>query len=231
MGAQPSKWMQQIFAIYDRMRARGEIYEVECNGLTLKVQKNVYSPDMFSDSLLFSTELPKIVGQKSLLEIGTGTGIIGIACALNGAKVVLTDVNPDAVQVARENAKRYDPTIQVMEGDMYAPLNADEKFDFIFWSHPYNNWDEPVEDMLLRSGLDYNYEALRKYIKGASQHLAPNGKLLLGTGNTADIETIVKVAHENGYSIRILKASEMPLAIDDTGRIINMIFQFDRYEN
>ena len=225
-----TKWMQQIFEIYDRMRNRGdsEIYEVECNGLNLKVHKNVYSPDLFSDSIWFSNELPGIVCHESLLEVGTGTGIIGISCALNGAKVVLTDVNPDAVGVAKENAKRYDPNIQVREGDIYDPVDAGEKFDYIFWSHPYNNWDEPVEDMLLRSGLDHNYEGLRKYIKGASSHLKPNGKLLLGTGNTADLPTIVKVANENGYSIRILKASEMPLAVGDKGRIINMIFQFDR---
>jgi len=222
-------WMKQIFAIYEKMRnrAKGDFYEAECNGLTFKVHKNVYSPDQFSDSTYFSKELPKIVGNSSLLEIGTGTGVISIICALKGAKVFLTDINPDAVKVAKENAKRYNLDIPIKESDMYESINPDEKFDFIFWSHPYNNWNEPVDDMLLRSGLDYKYDSLRRYIEGARAHLLPGGKLLLGTGNTADIATIAKIAEKNKYSIRILKASEMPLAFKEKGRIINMIFQFD----
>lgn len=225
-------WMQQVFAVYDKMRARakGDYYTAECNGLVFKVHKNVYSPDQFSDTTYFSKELPKIVGKKSLLEIGTGTGAIGIFCALNEANVTLTDINPDAVKTAQENAKAQNLDVPVKESDMYDALSIDEKFDYIFWSHPYNNWDEPVEDMLMCSGLDHNYNSLRKYIKGAKNHLTPNGKLLLGTGNSADIETIVAIAHENNYSVTILKASKMPLAFGDEARIINMIFQFDSYD-
>ncbi len=225
-------WMQQVFAVYDRMRSRaqGDYYTAECNGLVFKVHKNVYSPDQFSDTTYFSKELPKIVGDSYLLEIGTGTGAIGIFCALNGANATLTDINPDAVKTARENAKAQNLDIPVKESDMYDALSIDEKFDFIFWSHPYNNWDEPVEDMLMRSGLDYHYNSLRKYIKGAKDHLTSNGKLLLGTGNSADIETIVSIAHENNYSVSILRASKMPLDFGDEARIINMIFQFDSYD-
>lgn len=225
-------WIQQVFAVYDKMRNRttGDSYNAECNGLIFKVHKNVYSPDQFSDTTYFSKELPKIVKNSSLLEIGTGSGAIGIFCALEGAKVALTDINPDAVMVAKENAEKYNLNIQIKESDIYDSLGADEKFDYIFWSHPYNNWNEPVEDMLSKSGLDYGYNSLKKYIEGAKNHLTAKGKLLLGTGNTTDIETIVKIAHENGYSIRILKASEMPLAFGDKSRIINMIFQFDKYE-
>lgn len=225
-------WMQQVFAIYDKMRnrAKGDYYTANCNGLVFKVHKNVYSPDQFSDTTYFSKELPQIVGNGSLLEIGTGTGAIGIFCALNGAKTTLTDINTDAVKTAKENAKSQNLNILIKEGDMYDALNIDDKFDFIFWSHPYNNWDEPVENMLMRSGLDYHYNSLRKYIEGAKNHLTPQGKLLLGTGNSADIETIVKIAHENNYSIKILRASKMPLAFGDNARIINMIFQFDSYD-
>ena len=79
----------------------------------------------------------------------------------------------------------------------------------------------------MRSGLDYKYNSLRKYIEGAKKHLTPNGKLLLGTGNSADIETIVEIARENNYSVSILKASKMPLAFGDDARIVNMILQFN----
>lgn len=224
-------WMQDIFSIYDKMRTRaeGDFYFAECNGLKMKVHKSVYTPDQFSDSTYFSKELSLIVKDSSLLEIGTGTGIIGISCALKGANVFLVDVNPEAVKVAKENSLIYHFNIPVIVSDVYDSLN-NQKFDYIFWSHPYNNWSEPVNDPLLKTGLDYNYNSLRKYISEARKHLTTNGKLLLGTGNTADLGTILKIADENKFRVRILKASEMPLAFGDKNKIINMILQFDSYD-
>jgi methylase of polypeptide subunit release factors len=224
----------EISRIYIEMRNRP--FEVRCIGLKLKSTSDVYAPDMFSDSAYFATELPKIVGQKSLLEIGTGTGIIGISCALNGANVVATDINLSAVKVAMTNIKTYSKKIEekngkmeVFHGDVYDMLALKEKeFDFIFWSHPYNNWPEPVTDMLLRSGRDHNYVGLLRYITGAKKHLKPDGKLLLGTGTTADIETIVQDANETNYSMRVFTAKQMPLAVGSGIMLTNMIVQFDK---
>jgi ribosomal protein L11 methyltransferase len=42
-----------------------------------------------------------------VLDVGTGSGILGLAALMLGAeRVVLTDIDPDAVEVARENAER-----------------------------------------------------------------------------------------------------------------------------
>lgn len=229
---QDDMWMDRVMKVYGRMKEKGEygIYGVVCNGISLQVHPNVYSPVEFSDSAWFATELPKIVEQNSLLEIGTGTGIVGISCALAGAKVVASDVNSDAVLIAKENVSHHSLRIDVRQGDVYSALQPDERFDYIFWSHPYNNWPTPVDNMLLQSGLDYNYESLKKYIKGAKDHLTPKGKLLLGTGNTADVETILKIADENGYVIQILSMSTMPLAKNGDVCITNMIVQFVKNE-
>lgn len=228
-GETHESWMNQIFVIYKLMRERAkeEFYTAKCNELEFKVHKNVYSPDQFLDTSFFSKELPKIVGKSSLLEVGTGTGAIGIFCALNGADVTLTDINPDAVKTARINAQKYGLNLDVRESDIFDALKKDEKFDYIFWSHPYNNWPETVEDMLLKSGLDYNYNSLTKYIEDSKNHLNANGKLLLGTGSSADINSILNIASKNDYSISLVKASGMPLAYGTKSKIINMIFQFN----
>jgi hypothetical protein len=60
--------------------------------------------------------------------------------------------------------------------------------------------------------MDYNYEGLRGYITEAKKHLmAPNGKLLLGTGDSADLRTVCAIAARNGYGLRLLKEAKMPL--------------------
>lgn len=227
--AEKERWRSVIFGIYHKMRATREPYEIQCGDLSLTVLPNVYAPKFFTDSLWFAQQLPDIVGKKSLLEIGTGTGIIAIFCARNGAHIVATDINPDALKNARINAARHHLAISVREGSLYEPIEPDEKFDFIFWAHPFNNWETPVDDMLLRSGMDYHYEGLKGYIAGAKNHLDHNSKLLLGTGDSADLKTIASVAKENGYSLKLLRETDMSLEEEGNNMIKYLLYEFAPY--
>jgi methylase of polypeptide subunit release factors len=211
--AERNEWRDGIIEIYRRMRKKtynGE-WVANVNGLTFVVLPTVYAPGFFTDTEWFAQRLPAVVGRSSLLEIGTGTGAIAVFCAQAGATVVATDVNPNAVRNAAINFARYGVTIETRCGVVYQPLADHEKFDAIFWAHPFNNSDTPITDMLLRSGMDYNYNGLREYISGAARHLKPTGKLLLGTGNTADCDTIIRTAGENGYRVRILDETQTVL--------------------
>jgi len=219
-------WKRSIYDIYDRMRDKAQKpYEIEYGGIILDVLPNVYAPEFFDDSLWFAKQLQEIVGDKSLLEIGTGTGIIAVFCAKNGAKVVATDINQDAVKNAPLNAERHKLDISVKEGDVYDALSPDEKFDFIFWAHPCNAWDVET-NMLLASGIDPLYQSLRKYIAGARDHSTPGGKLLLGTGDSADLKLIDAIAKDNGYSLKLLREINQPLEPGKDNRINDLIYEF-----
>jgi release factor glutamine methyltransferase len=207
------------------MRTPVHPYEFSWQHSKLVILPGVYAPGFFSDSLWFASELPSIVGRRSLLEIGTGTGIIGIACARRGAHVVATDINPEAIKCAHINATRNKVDIRIFEGNLYDPIPLESGFDFIFWAHPFNNGDEPVRDMLLRSGFDYRYEGLRGFIGRAKEHLSPNGRLLLGTGDTADQDTIDSIARIHGYGLSLLRQAEMPLADDPRVKITYFILE------
>ena len=67
----------------------------------------------------------------TLLDVGTGSGILALCAAKLGAdKITAVDIDPDAVRVARENAQRNGVAdkIDVREGDLIQGLN--ESFDF-----------------------------------------------------------------------------------------------------
>ncbi len=56
---------------------------------------------------------------RRVLDVGTGTGVLAIAVALEGAaRVVAVDVDPDAVQVARDNAAANDVTLELAVGSV-----------------------------------------------------------------------------------------------------------------
>ena len=226
--SQRKKWRQNIFDIYRRMKEKSKngVFEVRFGKIFLSVLPNVYDPVAFTDTLWFAKQIQKIVGKKSLLEIGTGSGAIAVSAALNGAKVVATDINPDAVKNARLNTKKTKTKVDVRQGNLYEPIGKNEKFDFIFWAHPFNNWGTPVSNMLLRSGLDYKYKGLRGYIAGAKKHLNSGGKLLLGTGDSADLKTIAEEAKKNGYSLKLLKKITMPLEKKGKAKITDLLYEF-----
>jgi release factor glutamine methyltransferase len=206
-----SEWHRAILNVFDRMRAEQSPYHIECSGKRFIVLPNVYSPKFFTDSLWFAEELPKLVNGSTLLEIGTGIGIVAVFCALAGAKVVATDINQSAVRNARLNAEMYEVDISVRLGNLFGPIKSHEKFDFIFWNHPFQNSDAPVADVLLKAAFDYKYKSLEGYIRQARQHLSKDGTLLLGTGDRADLPALAALAEENDFTLTVVKEAEMPL--------------------
>lgn len=75
-----------------------------------------------------------------ILDLCTGSGCIGIAAALafEDAEVVLADVSPAALAVAKQNIARHALANQVScaEGDLFAAV-AGQRFDLILANPPY----------------------------------------------------------------------------------------------
>jgi ribosomal protein L3 glutamine methyltransferase len=129
---------------------------------------------------------------KSILEVGTGSGCIAIACALEfpTAAVTASDISTDALDVARLNVDRYQlaDRVQLVEADL---LNGIEgSFDIIISNPPYvpdqERTELPAEYMHepalgLFSGAD-GLDSARRILQDASQLLSANGILVLEVG-------------------------------------------------
>lgn len=220
-----NQFVEEVVAAYARMRRHSYPYTYttrslagspSASGLDIVVFPEVYSPTYFTDSEWFATELPRIVGHGSFLEIGTGTGIIALQVAINqeafgGAQVTATDINAQAVANARHNFERYGVNASAIQSDVYDALDTSQKFDFIFWNHPFNCCISLVTDMLHRAGFDYEYRDLERYIAGARRHLTDQGTTLLGTSVHADLSRIEELARDHGYTMELLRKESSPL--------------------
>lgn len=77
-------------------------------------------------------ELPLSPGE-TVLELGAGMGLPGIACAAKGCRVTLSDFNPIAVELAGENARRNGLEIEMLQED-WRNFSCDQRFDLLLAS-------------------------------------------------------------------------------------------------
>jgi release factor glutamine methyltransferase len=72
-----------------------------------------------------------------VLDVGAGSGAIALAIAAEhpGARVVATDVSPDAIALAAENAQRLGLDVELVLGDLIEPV--DGRFDLVVSNPPY----------------------------------------------------------------------------------------------
>lgn len=132
---------------------------------------------------------------RRILDIGTGSGCIAIACAkaFPAAAVDAVDISPHALEVAGRNVARHGVEAQVtlLQGDVFEPVPA-RRYDLIVANPPYVSDGEmqalPREylhepDLALRAGRD-GLDVVRRILAGAQQHLAPGGALFVEVGNS-----------------------------------------------
>jgi len=140
------------------------------------------------------------IGQRPaarILEIGTGSGCIAIACAhaFPEAAVDATDTDPDALDVARDNVRRHDVAdrVRLHRADVYAGLPGGRHYDLIVSNPPYV--DAPGMAALpaeyrhepahaLAAGHD-GLDVATRIVAGAAGRLSPDGLLALEVGRAA----------------------------------------------
>ena len=115
--------------------------EVEFFGCTLLVDQRVLIPRSETEILvsLISEKNPKGV----LFDICCGSGAIGIALKKKhpDLTVFCSDISKEALDLAKENAKKNEVEISFLQGDLFAPFEG-KKADFIVSNPPYISLEE-----------------------------------------------------------------------------------------
>ena len=105
--------------------------------LEFKVNNSVLIPRPETEELV-SLMLKEDLDGKEILDIGTGSGCIAISLAKNlpNAKVSALDISEQALEVAKENAKLNNVSIEFIHADIFE-FQSDKKYDIFVSNPPY----------------------------------------------------------------------------------------------
>jgi release factor glutamine methyltransferase len=158
--------------------------------IVLEVCDQVYEPA--EDSFLFAENLHVKVGAQ-VLDMGTGSGLLAILAAKQACAVVAMDINPYAVKCAKQNAQSNNAAgkMAFLQGDLFAPLAENPKFDLILFNAPYLPSERGEEESWLGrawAGGATGRQVIDKFIAQAPRHLERGGEILLMQSNLAGVE-------------------------------------------
>lgn len=177
-------------------------FEIETDDL-------VYIPS--DDTFLLAENLEIKEGQ-SVLEIGTGSGLVSMYASLLTDDVTATDINYNALELAEKNFKLNNiNTIRLEFGDMFEPVK-NEKFDVILFNTPYLPTDS---DDIINDDLNYAFDGgldgrkvIDRFINEVSNHLNDNGIVQIIQSSLSDNDRTLDMFDRNGFVAEIAESEK-----------------------
>ena len=146
-----------------------------------------------------------------ILELGTGTGAIAITLKIhqpsNTVTVTATDISPQCLELAKQNAVRHKVDIGWILSDWFSAIEMSERYDMIVSNPPYiaqgdfylTQGDLSAEPLLALSPGPTGMESLQQIISIAPGYLKPNGYLLLEHGYDQEVAVAI-LLKSNGFT-------------------------------
>ena len=177
-------------------------FEIETDDL-------VYMPS--DDTFLLAENLEIKEGQ-SVLEIGTGSGLVSMYASLLTDDVTATDINFNALELAEKNFKLNNiNTIKLEFGDLFEPVK-NEKFDVILFNTPYLPTDS---DDIINDNLNYAFDGgldgrkvIDRFIEEAPNHLNDKGIVQMIQSSLSDNDKTLNMFDRQGFLAEIAQSEK-----------------------
>ena len=177
-------------------------HDLNIEGINILVKDKVFTPN---PKITYSTtqilkHIP-FLENKEILDMGCGTGIIGIYCLKKGVKhVVFTDIEEVALINTKINLKKNNiqSKYDILHSNLFEKIT--KKFDYVFANLPI--LDEVWNSKAITNNILRFLENCKNYIK-------PGGKIYLSWASFADIQPLIKTLKKLNYNYKIIEEDKI----------------------
>ena len=192
------------------------------------IYKNVYTivqPSVFSPINTISTRIlldfidTLELKNKTVLELGCGSGIISVFSASKNGYVTASDINECAINSLSNAAMKQGFSIKTLISDLFKNIDT-PNFDFIFINPPYYpKKPKNIEDQAWFCGE--NFEYFQELFAQLPSRLSDSTSCFMILSEDCDINSIKEIAAKNKLSL--------DLTLKKTNRLeVNFIFKINK---
>ena len=156
-------------------------------------------PKMSYASGIVIDNLPQDLTGKTVLDMGSGCGVLSIAAAKRGAKVIACDNEPMAVSLTEMNLKR-NPDIENRVN-----VHLSNLFEGVINAHPSQRYDRIMANLWFATAAegrdetrDKALKCYEKFLENACDMLTEDGVACLTSSAICDIEATENVFRKHG---------------------------------
>lgn len=186
--------------------------EKEFFGRTFSVTADTLIPRPETEGLInHAKTILKNKSSSHILDVGTGSGVIGITLALElpDCQVKATDVSAEALKIARQNAKMHQITNSIQFVEQNLLIGEKDKYDLVIANLPYveREWlkesaqkeELAKEPYLALVGGEKGTELIEEFISQFID-LAPAHQALLEHGDNQELSLIRQVKSKSTHA-------------------------------
>jgi len=176
-------------------------------GFELTIRPTVFHPKyFFSSGFLFDFVSTLKLANKEFLEIGSGSGLIGLLAYQKKAIVTICDINDSAIECIKENfARNFGAQltqVTVVKSDLFDSLPT-SKFDFVVINPPYF-FDEVRTDDQLSWNCGKNGEYFVKLFSGLKNFIHAETEVYMVLADNCEIDRIKNIAKSNQFLFELI---------------------------
>lgn len=196
-----SPLLQRWYAAWNSRERR-----VRADGFDLVVLPGVFHADLFNSTRLLAEHVKSLqLEGRTFLDLGTGSGRIGLTAARAGAIVTASDVNPAAVACAERNALHNGLPITARVSDLFDALPG--HFDVIAINPPYYDRD-PVSasEHAFFAGKGLRY--FERLFAAMGPRIANGTETWLVLSEDLDLEQLGRIARAHGLRMSAVRREQ-----------------------